>query len=249
MPSQLFSIPPNEMQRLFDTSDGMSDVLKKLGYSPYGGDHPTLYRYIDQFDIDLTKLEENRSKKQSKQIGNKKSLEDVFSGKVEYSNSNHLRIRLIEEGYKEHKCEICGRTEWLGQPIPLELDHIDGDHSNNKLENLRVLCPNCHACSDHYCGRNTGRYKKAQKKEKIKKIIMAQQKVKDLDCHNRTYEERGRSPGKQILKDELRVNSFSAIGRKYGVSDNAVRRWCDHYGLPRHSKIINNMTNEEWSQL
>lgn len=161
------------MQRLFDTSDGMSDVLKKLGYSPYGGDHPTLYRYIDQFDIDLTKLEENRSKKQSKQIGNKKSLEDVFSGKVEYSNSNHLRIRLIEEGYKEHKCEICGRTEWLGQPIPLELDHIDGDHSNNKLENLRVLCPNCHACSDHYCGRNTGRYKKAQKKEKIKKIIMA----------------------------------------------------------------------------
>lgn len=68
--------------------------------------------------------------------------------------SNKVRIRLLEEGYKEYKCENCGLTEWLGKPIPLELHHLDGNRDNNTLENFQLLCPNCHAFTDSYRGKN-----------------------------------------------------------------------------------------------
>lgn len=68
--------------------------------------------------------------------------------------SNKIRKKLLREHYKEHKCENCGLTEWLGHPIPLELHHIDGDRDNNVLENFELLCPNCHAMTDSYRGRN-----------------------------------------------------------------------------------------------
>ena len=69
--------------------------------------------------------------------------------------SNKVRKKLLQEGYKEHKCECCGKTEWLGQPIPLELHHIDGNRHNNKIDNFQLLCPNCHAFTDSYRGKNS----------------------------------------------------------------------------------------------
>lgn len=68
--------------------------------------------------------------------------------------SNKVRIKLLEEGYKEYKCECCGMTTWLGNPIPLELHHKDGNRNNNALENYELLCPNCHALTDSYRGKN-----------------------------------------------------------------------------------------------
>jgi 5-methylcytosine-specific restriction endonuclease McrA len=83
------------------------------------------------------------------------SLEEILEGKHPHYQSNKIRIRLIKEGYKTHKCESCYNTEWLGKPISLELDHIDGNRSNHLYSNLRLLCPNCHAQTDTYRGKNT----------------------------------------------------------------------------------------------
>lgn len=71
--------------------------------------------------------------------------------------SNKVRKKLLEEGYKEYKCECCGLTEWLGEPIPLELHHIDGDHHHNELSNYQLLCPNCHTKTDSYRGKNSAK--------------------------------------------------------------------------------------------
>ena len=68
--------------------------------------------------------------------------------------SNKIRKKLLEEGYKEYRCECCGLTEWLDEPIPLELHHKDGNHFNNDLDNFQLLCPNCHAKTDSYRGKN-----------------------------------------------------------------------------------------------
>jgi 5-methylcytosine-specific restriction endonuclease McrA len=72
------------------------------------------------------------------------------------ANSDRLRRRLIRSGIKNALCEICGNTEWNGQPISLELDHVNGKSNDNRLENLRILCPNCHAQTETYRGRNIG---------------------------------------------------------------------------------------------
>ena len=87
-----------------------------------------------------------------------KSLDELLVKGTQWQ-SNKLRLRLLQDGIKSKVCEICQLDNWQGQPIPLELDHIDGDNTNNELENLRIVCPNCHAQTEHYRGRNMRKYK------------------------------------------------------------------------------------------
>ena len=82
-------------------------------------------------------------------------IEELLTNDRKYTYPSHkLKNRLLSEGLKEHKCECCGITEWNGKPAPIELDHINGNHHDNRLENLRILCPNCHAQTDTYRGKN-----------------------------------------------------------------------------------------------
>lgn len=69
--------------------------------------------------------------------------------------SNKVRIKLLKEGYKEYRCECCKLDNWMGIPISLELHHIDGNRYNNTLENFQLLCPNCHAQTDSWRGKNS----------------------------------------------------------------------------------------------
>lgn len=89
----------------------------------------------------------------------KYKLEDIFNGVHENYPTSKLHKRLISEGYKTHKCECCGLTEWQGYKIKLELHHIDGNHKNNSLDNLQLLCPNCHALTDNFKSKNIRHYK------------------------------------------------------------------------------------------
>ncbi|MBO5003868.1 MAG: HNH endonuclease [Clostridia bacterium] len=119
---------------------------KQDAYLKLGMHRNTFQKYCDLFDIKF-------KRKQNKKV----LLQDVFDGKRNYPNSK-LNYRLIKEGYKERKCEICGNTHWMGKPIMLELHHVDGNHTNNKLENLQLLCPNCHSLTDNFKSKNIKHY-------------------------------------------------------------------------------------------
>lgn len=91
----------------------------------------------------------------SKSAGERRiSTEDILNGMHPQYQSNLIRRRLLEEGIKDHRCQMCGITKWMGHPAPLELDHIDGNKYNHHISNLRMLCPNCHAQTDTYRGKN-----------------------------------------------------------------------------------------------
>jgi hypothetical protein len=81
-------------------------------------------------------------------------LSEILEGKHPQYQSNKLKNRLVNEGVKEDKCEVCGITEWQGKPITMQLDHIDGNSHNHLYDNLRLVCPNCHAQTDTWCGKN-----------------------------------------------------------------------------------------------
>jgi 5-methylcytosine-specific restriction endonuclease McrA len=100
------------------------------------------------------KYEGNQSGKGFTKHKQKWSLEEYLQNSASVQ-SNKIRHKLLDEGIKEHKCECCGLTTWLEKPIPLELHHIDGDRTNNTLENFQLLCPNCHAFTDSYRGKNS----------------------------------------------------------------------------------------------
>ena len=89
----------------------------------------------------------------SKPNGRELSLLEYLEKSIDIQ-SNKVRKKLLNEGYKEYRCECCGLTEWLNEPIPLELHHKDGNHFNNSLDNFQLLCPNCHAKTSSYRGKN-----------------------------------------------------------------------------------------------
>ncbi|MFZ9472493.1 MAG: HNH endonuclease signature motif containing protein [Sediminibacterium sp.] len=81
-------------------------------------------------------------------------LQDILEGRHPQYQSFKLKLRLFKEGVKEEKCEQCGIKEWNGKWFPLELEHKDGNKYNNRLDNLLILCPNCHSQTDTYRAKN-----------------------------------------------------------------------------------------------
>jgi hypothetical protein len=124
---------------------------------PYDGfAHARMVRRLREEGVDTSHFLGQRANTGRKFPGRAKPLAEILVVGGSYS-THTLRRRLIEEGVLEPECSCCRLRTWNERPIPLELDHINGDRSDNRLENLRLLCPNCHAQTDTYRGRNIGR--------------------------------------------------------------------------------------------
>jgi hypothetical protein len=144
-----------ELQEAVSQSYSRAETLRKLGLKPAGGNYSTLKKLIIDYNLDISHFtgqgwntgDHYRPVQPAKPI-------EYFLTKGSNHNTSHLKKRLIKENLLEEKCSCCNGTTWLDQPIPLELDHIDGDRFNNLLDNLRLLCPNCHALTPTYRGKN-----------------------------------------------------------------------------------------------
>lgn len=161
MASKLYNFSPEQLQSLLDSRNTYTEILKVAGINSSSSTN-TLKRIIKEYKLDTSKFEENR--KLYKQQMAKMSLCSEYNIESKLhrntkTNSHKLRNKLIEFGYKESKCELCGISEWLGKPVKLQLHHIDGNHDNNELSNLQILCPNCHSMTDNFGVYNSKRAK------------------------------------------------------------------------------------------
>jgi hypothetical protein len=130
--------------------------LARIGLVPAGGNYKTVQSRIQQLGLDTSHFTGKgwNVGARYQMLGKPFSWEGVLVENSSYTSTFRLRNRLIEFGLKEEKCESCGLAEWLGKRIPLELHHANGVNNDHRLANLQLLCPNCHALTENYRGKN-----------------------------------------------------------------------------------------------
>lgn len=134
-------------------------VLARIGLVPAGGNYKTVHACIARLGLNTshwTGAAWNQGER-FRAFGKVFSWEGILVEDSSYTSTFRLRNRLIEHELKAARCEQCGLAEWLGEPIPLELHHANGVNNDHRLANLQLLCPNCHALTDNYRGKNQKR--------------------------------------------------------------------------------------------
>ena len=152
MISKVYQVSEIEFKEIVTNANTYSDCLRALGLGTNGGSSlDILKRRITELNCSTEHF--GASSKQSYQA--RYSLDEILVENSSYANLARLKTRLINENRLEYKCAECGnKGEWLGKPLSLQLDHINGKNNDHRIENLRFLCPNCHTQTDTYSGKN-----------------------------------------------------------------------------------------------
>lgn len=246
------SYSEDEARAAIAASRSWAESLRRLGLCPTGGAWRILKKHaaswqisVDHFDPDASRLRNLRRSQQP--------LSEVLVKESTYPRKN-VKRRLLAEGLKEPECELCGQGEiWGGRPMSMILDHINGVRDDHRLENLRMVCPNCAATLDTHCGRRNRIDRAERTCLHCKKSFVpayAKQRYCSRPCGVRwdrskcdtrvggrgvpkPASRKTRRPPYEQLLHEIEATSYLAVGRKYGVSDNAVRKWVRFYERQR----------------
>jgi hypothetical protein len=228
-------------RRAVASSRCYSEALRKLGLRPAGGNHSIFRKYVDEvWKIPTEHFDASAIRKVALRH-DAIPLSAVLVEGSTYSRAT-LKRRLYDEGLKARRCEQCGQGEiWCGKRVSLSLDHINGVPDDNRLENLRILCPNCNAALDTHCGRKNRLPPRTRRCGLCGADFLPRthsQKYCSRGCGQR-HRNRHRKPRPDARKverpsyEQLQLDvaelSMVAVGRKYGVSDNAVRKWLRWY--------------------
>lgn len=155
---QLWSYSDEEVRLAVANSLSLAGAQRWLGRKPGGGGYRFLRRRIAELRIDTSHLLGEGWRRGNPPAPVPALPISTYLVRGSRYQSHQLRRRLIEEGLMEARCESCSGVKWMDKPMPLELDHVNGDRWDNRLCNLRLLCPNCHAQTDTYRGRNIGNH-------------------------------------------------------------------------------------------
>ena len=228
-------------------SYSISDVARSLGLKPMGSNFNTIRKYIDLYNIDISHFTGQTWNKGINYLEKtaRVPLSEILKENTNFQ-SDQLKKRLIAEGIKEYKCEKCGITEWCNEPITLELHHINGNHYDNRLENLQILCPNCHSQSHNWKGKNQKKYidKPSNFKQEYNKVCPICGKEFKADRNNRVYcssecynnELEKNKKTKNFNESELKYamtlyNDIESLSKHFNLSRTTIRKRLNEFGL------------------
>lgn len=223
-----------KLRNAIAVSQSAKDVLQHLGLRAAGGNYAQLRKYCVEFGIDLPKYDKSLNGRTENLVTPRKfSDSEIFVENSTYSNGANIKKRLYSMGVEE-KCTECGLgAEWNGKPISLQLEHINGVHSDNRLENLTILYPNCHSQTPTFAGRKVKELSSPPNKVvsaaktntcKCGTKILDQSKSCSKCSNSVRYQSDSKYPDLETLMAMVDTNGYTATGLQLGVSDNAIRK-------------------------
>lgn len=255
-------ITDDQIKLACENAQSRRNSLIILGLKRCGSNTKWIDKKIKELHIDTSQwVGQGHLRGKTHNWNNKIPLEKILIKDSTYSNNNSLKIRLFKAGLLTDKCYICEISTWHGKKLSLHLDHINGDKYDNRLENLRLLCPNCHSLTDTYTGKNAGRYigrkqpsaegvdrtiqdnikKLKENKIQLKKVKilcpvcskneLSTKAAKKCLSCHHKSQEKISWPDNEILLQMIKDSNFLAVSKKLGVSDNAIRHRLKSRGL------------------
>lgn len=205
-----------KLKEAIEISSSLSEVIRYLGLCHSSTTYKTIKNRIQSLNINL-----DHWPKHKREFKASKDIDDIISNKVSYTHTHNLKNKLLKQGLLINKCSVCGIDSWMNKSISLQLDHINGIKLDNSLENLRLLCPNCHSQTTNYSGKKN----KGKAKKYFCKTCGIQTSFKKDACLKcvRKSEEKIVWPSTEYLLEQIKTKSYLQLGRELGVSDNAIR--------------------------
>jgi len=227
------------------SSVSIAEVLKKINLKIVGGNYRTVHIKIRKLGLDTSHFLGQRHLTGKKIYSKRIPLSEVLVQNSDY-NRGTLKKRLIQDKIIEEKCSICGMfPEWNSKRLVLILDHINGVNNDNRIENLRLLCPNCNSQTDTFCCKTKSPLDIYNKVVPIKKCcdcgVEINKSAKGRCCNCYAISRRKvQRPTKETLEKEIKEKTWKEIGESYSVSANTIKKWARVYGisfLPKISRV------------
>ena len=233
MNSKTDNFSDNEIVEILAQCKSFREVLGKIGYSSNGsGGYSLLKHQLGKRNIQIPKYH---------YYGDPKKRTSIPLSEILIENSTYTRAclkrRLINEGILEYKCK-CGNTGmWEGKRLSLQLEHKNGKNNDNRIENIEFLCPNCHSQSETFAGKNnkcSKKIKKIRKPRISKRNCLCGKEIKYgstqcQKCHHESLRKIKSRPTYGELINDITFSNYTSTGKKYGVSDNTIRKWIEVY--------------------
>lgn len=213
-----------QIEGLAAQSTTVTALIRKIGMQVNGTNHDRVREFIEEHGIEL-------AKKGPTLVRTKKLDDEIFVENSTYTNNNHIKARLVKDHGFANRCSMdaCENPEpfWAGKPLTLQLDHINGVNNDNRMWNLRIICPNCHTQTPTFGSRNRKTLDQISERTCECGGSKSRRSARCVSCHKeKVLVSSGKIEWPPVVElvQMVRDSNFSQVSKKLGVSDNAIRK-------------------------